>query len=149
MNISVDIAINGTKEDIWNVITDIDNAVHNISAIEEIEVLERPAEGLVGLKWRETRTLFGKSATEVMWITDVKENEYYKTRAENHGAVYISTLLVSGVGSQSKLTMNFSGETQGFVAKLMAVTFGMLFKSATVKALKKDLEDIKAVVEAK
>lgn len=149
MNISVDVAINGTKEKVWDVICDIDNAVENISGITEVEVLERPQEGLVGLKWREKRILFGREAEEVMWITHAKENEYYRTRAENHGAVYISNMIVSGVGDQTKLTMNFSGEAQGFVARIMSAVMGIFFKSSMVKAVKQDLEDIKAVVEGR
>jgi len=92
MKLEAKVCIDGTKEQIWQVITDIENSVNIIQAIEEIEVLEKPAEGLVGLKWRETRTMFGQTATEVMWITDAKENEFYQTRAENHGAIYVSKL---------------------------------------------------------
>lgn len=46
---------------------------------------ENTASGLVGLKWRETRMLFGKEATAEKWITDAVENECYKTRAESDG----------------------------------------------------------------
>ncbi len=69
MKLKVEITINGTKEQIWKVITDIEGSVETISAIEKIEILEQPESGVLGLKWEETRTMFGKSATEVMWIT--------------------------------------------------------------------------------
>jgi len=44
-----------------------------------IEVLEKPDAGFVGFKWKETRKMFGKEATEIMWITDSVENEYFST----------------------------------------------------------------------
>ncbi len=147
MKIKAEVAINGTKEDVWRAITDIEGSVEMISAIESIEVLEKPGSGIVGLKWRETRTMFGQQATEEMWITDAKENEYYQTRAENHGAVYISRIDLEEAGDKTLLTMGFEGEPQGFGAKVMAFLTGFMFKGATEKALKQDLIDIKTAVE--
>ena len=149
MKVEAKVCIDGTKEQIWQVITDIENSVNTIQAIEHIAVLERPVEGLVGLKWRETRTMFGQTATEVMWITDAKENEFYQTRAENHGAVYISKLMIEENGNGNCLRMGFEGEPQGAFAKIMAFVTGFIFKSSTQKALQADLEDIKSVVESR
>jgi len=148
MEISLDVAISGSRKDVWKVITDVENAAQTISGIEKIEVLEKPADGLIGLKWRETRTLFGKTATEVMWITDVKENTSYQTRAESHGAVYVSGLSIADEGRTTRLTMTFRSFPQTFGAKMMAAIMGVFFKKATVNALRKDLEDIKKAVEA-
>ncbi len=147
MAIEVEVTIEGSKADVWNVITDIQNAADTITGIEEIEVLERPGDGLVGLKWKETRTIFGRTATEIMWITDVVENEMYKTRAESHGAVYITSLVVSEQGAKTRLTMAFDAAPQTLSAKVMAATTGIFFKKATKNALEQDLIDIKTAVE--
>ncbi len=92
MIVEAQVTINGSKAAIWTAITDIANASETISGIENIEVLERPANGLVGLKWRETRMLFGKTATAEKWITDAAEKKSYKTRAESDGFVFLSTM---------------------------------------------------------
>ena len=147
MKVKADITINSAKEAVWRVITNIENSVNTISAIENIEVLEKPENGLVGLKWQETRTMFGQQATEIMWITEAQENAYYRTRAENNGAVYISELRVEGSGDKTLLSMEFEGEAQSFGAKLISFLTGFLFKGATEKAIKQDLEDIKVAVE--
>ena len=147
MKIKTEVVINGTKEDVWRVITDIDGSVETIRAIESIDVLEKPDVGVVGLKWKETRTMFGQQATEVMWITDAKENEYYQTRAESHGAIYVSRFDLEEDGDKTLLTMGFEGEALGFGAKVMSFLTGFMFKGATEKALKEDLIDIKAAVE--
>ena len=149
MGISASVDVHGRPEDVWSVITNIDDAVQKISAIEEVEILERPDEGLVGLKWRETRQMFGKSATEVMWITDVEPNQLYQTRAERHGSIYVSRLSVEPQGDGSRLTMAFDATPQNLFAKVMGATVGKLFEKATRDALQKDLEDIKAVVEGR
>ena len=147
MRVQARVCIDGTKEEIWQVITDIEGSEKTIGAIEEIEILEKPASGLTGLKWRETRTMFGKTATEVMWITDVKEAHYYQTRAESHGAVYITKLQIEEQEGKTYLTMAFDGQAQSLPAKIMSVATGFLFKSAAQRALQNDLEDIKVAVE--
>jgi uncharacterized membrane protein len=147
MDIKVQVTIEGSKEKVWNVITDIANSPKTISGIEKVDVLEKPAQGLVGLKWEETRVMFGREATEIMWITDVIENESYKTRAESHGAVYVTDLTLSGQNGKTQLTMTFSSEPQTLSAKLMSAITGRLFRKSTEEALMQDLLDIKAAVE--
>lgn len=147
MELKAQIFINATKEKVWRIISNIEGSAENISAIQHIEVHENPADGLVGFKWTETRIMFGKSATETMWITDATANEFYQTRAESHGAIYTSKLMVSEKDGGTELTMSFIGEAQTFFSKLMSATLGAMFKNATKKALMKDLEDIKAVAE--
>ena len=149
MQLEVQVPVNADKAAIWEVITNIEHAASTIEGIELVEVLEKPEDGLVGLKWRETRTLFGKTATEVMWITEAEKDHYYKTRAESHGAVYISMMSIKEEAGQVYLKMSFHSEAQTFGAKIMAGLLGGMMKNATKKALLKDLEDIKRVVERK
>lgn len=148
MIIEVQETIQGSKDRVWPIITDIENSPNVISGIDEVEILEKPAQGLVGLKWRETRTLFGKTAIETMWITDVADHESYATRAESHGAVYTTHITISEQNNDTVLTMTFGAAPQTLGAKIMYATLGRMFKNATIKALQQDLVDIKAVVES-
>ena len=148
MKIQVNITIDDTKENIWKVITDIEGSVNNIKGIEKIEILENDGDKFLGLKWRETRTMFGQTATEVMWITEAVENEYYLTRAESHGAIYKTELRLTKNGKSTNLIMIFTAELVTFKAKLMSI-MGFLFIGATRKALNEDLKDIKKAVEEK
>ena len=147
MQIEVQVTIEGSRDKVWSVITDIEQSPTVIQGIEQIELLERPSQGLVGLKWQETRTLFGKTATEVMWITDAQENEFYQTRAESHGAVYTTRLALSEQDGRTRLTMTFCSVAQTLGAKLMYGLMGRMFRKATQDALQQDLADIKAAVE--
>jgi hypothetical protein len=147
MIVEVQVTIKGTKEAIWAAITDIANASETISGIEKIEVLEKPANGLVGLRWRETRTLFGKPATAEKWITDAAENEFYKTRAESDGFVFLSTTSISESSGGMTLTSSHDSIPQGVVARLLSIPMGVLFKGVAKKALLQDLNDIKSAVE--
>jgi hypothetical protein len=146
MIVEVQVTINGSKAAIWAAITNIENASEIISGIENIEVLEKPANGLVGLRWRETRMLFGEPATVEKWITDAAENEFYKTRAEDRGVVFITTIGISESSGGMTLTSSHDSQPQGIVARLMSIPM-FLFKGVAKKALLQDLNDIKSAVE--
>jgi len=146
MIVEAQVTINGSREAIWATITNIENAAEIISGIMKIEVVEKPTTGLVGLRWRETRMLFGKPAAVEKWITDAVENEFYKTKAEDSGFVFLTTIRISE--SKDGMTLISSHETkpQGIVAKLKSTPM-FLFKGVIRKAILQDLKDIKTAVE--
>src|SRR5882672_3022226 len=147
MLVEAQVSINGSKAAVWAAIINIENASETISGIKNIEVLEKPANGLAGLKWGETRMLFGKPATAEKWITDAVENEFYKTRAEDSGFVFLSTMSISESSGGITLTSSHDSKPQGVVARLMSIPMGLLFKGVAKKAILQDLNDIKSAVE--
>ena len=138
MKLSIEVPVNASKRDVWTAITDIEKAAGRISGIEQVEVLESPVDGLVGLKWRETRTMFGKTATETMWITNAVEDEFYTTEAQSHGSIYRSKMSIREQDGVTVLGMEFGAEPQTFGAKLMWAMTGFMFKGATKKALQQE-----------
>ena len=148
MIVEAKVTINGSKAAIWAAITDIENASETISGIEHVEILEKPVNGLVGLRWRETRMYFGKPATVEKRITDAAENEFYKTRAESDGFVFLTIMSISESSGGVTLTSSHDSRPQGIVAKLKSIPMP-LFKGMVKKALLQDLNDIKSAVELK
>ena len=146
MLVEAEVTINGSKSAIWAAMTNIENAADTISGIQKIEVLDKPANGLVGLKWRETRMYFGKPASVEKWITDASENNFYKTRAESDGFVFLSTMSISESSGGHTLTSSHDSQPQGILARLMSIPM-FLFKGVAKKALLQDLNDIKSAVE--
>lgn len=147
MIVEVQVTIKGSKSAIWATITDIGNAAEVIRGIDHIEIVETPASGLVGLKWRETRMLFGKPATAEKWITDAAENAFYKTRAESDGFIFLSTLSIAESSGGVTLASSHDSQPQTIVARCMSIPMGLLFKGVAKKALLQDLNDIKSAVE--
>ena len=147
MLVEVQVSVKGSKAATWAAITDIENAADIISGIEKIEILEKPANGLLGLKWRETRMLFGKPATADKWITEAVENEFYKTRAESDGFIFLSTLSISESGGVATLISSHDSQPQSIGAKIMSIPMVLFFKGVAKKALLQDLNDIKSAVE--
>ena len=148
MKVRVETTINAPIEKVWQTITEIEKSVDVIDGIKKIEVLNKPKSGLKGFKWRETREMFGKEATEVMWVTEEDEPNSYHVRAESHGSIYLTTMSLEQTGDGVDLAMEFEGQTQSIGAKIMWGLTGWMFKRSTVKALEKDLADIKAHCEA-
>ena len=146
MLVEAQVTINGSKAAIWAAITNIEHAADIISGIERIEVVEKPANGLVGLKWRETRMLFGKPATVEKRITDAAEYQFYTTRAEDNGFVFVSTMRIAERSGGMMLTSAHETRPQGIVARVQSLPM-FLFKGVVKKALVQDLNDYKSTVE--
>jgi hypothetical protein len=148
MLVEAQITIDGSRAAVWAAITNIEGAATIISGIKNIEVLEKPAKGLVGLKWNETRILFGEPATVAKWITEAAENESYKTRAEDDGFVFVTTMRISERSGSITVTSSHETQPRGFVATIKSLPM-VFFKGAIKKAILQDLNDVKSAVEKK
>ena len=136
-------------ESVWAIITDLDGFERTISAIEEIERLDGGDGFGVGTRWRETRKMFGRTATEEMEVTSIDDGRSYVTEADSHGAHYRTIMSVEPSGSDgSRLSTTFGAEPHGLVTKVAAATVGRLFERATRKALEQDLAEIAAAARS-
>ncbi len=147
MIVEAQVTIHGARAALWAAITDIEHAANRISGIEKIVIVDQPANGLVGLKWRETRILFGEPATVEKWITEASEGEWYRTEAQDSGFVFVTTKRL--VKSNGSLILSESHEShpQTFAARMKMIPMSLLFKGVIRKFLLQDLNDIKAAVE--
>jgi hypothetical protein len=150
MLVEVAVPIQAAASTVWALIADIDNAAAVVRGIDRIEVLHRPAAGLVGLKWRETRQLFGKAASADKWITEAREPQCYATRAESDGFVFLSTLRIEADGNGAGVILRsiHDSQPQTLGAKIMALPMGLFFKGVAKKALLADLHDIRKAAES-
>ena len=149
MQVHVEVTAEAPPGDVWAVVTDIPNAAENMSGVDDVEILNRPPDGLVGLRWKETRTIGGKSAVETMWITDAEEEAYYTTEAQSHGSIYRTDIRLANASNGTLLSMDFTAEAQTLGAKILSAVLGFIIKRSVKKALLTDLEDIKEVAEAR
>lgn len=149
MRISTSTLVRAPRAALWDVVADIENAPRHVSGVEKVEVLARPSTGLVGLKWAETRTLFGKPAVATMWITEAVEGEHYQTRAEDQGAVFTKRVGLVETREGTTLSIDFRSAPETFGAKVADVVFRPLMVSVGRKALEKDLADLKKAAEAR
>lgn len=149
MQIEMERTTTAAPADVWAVMTDIEGSADRISGITEVERLDDGDGFGVGTRWRETRVLFGKEASEEMEVTAVDEGHRYTVEAHNRGTHYVSDMIVEPAGTGSVLRMTFGAKQASKFSKLMARTVGKAFEGATRKALKQDLDDIAAAAEAR
>lgn len=149
MDIEVSQHSTASPEAVWAVMIDVDASPRVISAIADLERLDGGDGFVVGTRWRETRTMFGKQASEVLEVTAIDEQaRTYRVEADNDGTHYVSDMGVRADGSGSLLTMTFGAEQAGGgLRKLVERTVSRAFEGATRKALQKDLADIAAEAE--
>lgn len=133
---------------VWEVITDLGNAVSTLSGLQSLERLDGTGYE-VGTRWRETRVMFGKAATEEMWVTEVEPERRTVVAASSHGADYRSGFTLEPAGDGTELTITFSATVSNpsLLSKIMMKAFGALGAKASAKALQKDLDDIAAAAE--
>jgi carbon monoxide dehydrogenase subunit G len=148
MEISCSKAINAPAEKVWAIMTNLEGFPDAISGIENVERLDDGNGFEIGTTWRETRTLFGRTATEDMWVTELEPGRSYVVEANSHGAEYRTTQSVKPDGDAgSVLSMSFSGKPTGTMAKVMSATIGRFFVNATRRTFEKDLSDIASAAE--
>ena len=128
--------------------TNLEGFPDAIGGIEHVERLDAGTGFEIGTTWRETRTMFGRTATEDMWVTEIEPGRSYVVEANSHGAEYRTTQRVEPDGDGvSVLSMSFSANPTGTMAKVMAATIGRFFVNATRKAFEQDLTDIASAAE--
>ncbi|MFJ8536432.1 SRPBCC family protein [Streptomyces sp. NPDC093591] len=134
---------------VWEAMTDLGGMADVISGVTRVEVLTEGGFG-VGTRWRETRRMFGKEATEEMWVTACEPPERYVVEAESHGSHYVSEWLLRPDGaSATTVRMTFTAVASGGVTRLLARIMGGVGARAVSKAVAKDLDDIAAAVEGR
>lgn len=129
-------------------LTDLDNAESVLSGVQKIERLDMTGYE-TGTRWRETRVMFGKSATEEMWVTEVEPEKRTVVEASSAGADYSTVFTLAPTGDGTTLTIQFSGKAvdPGIFSKIMMKVLGPLAMRATAKAMQRDLDDIATAAE--
>jgi hypothetical protein len=145
MQIEVETDIAAPPEVVYATITDIAHWQDFLRAIERLEILT-PGPVAVGTKFRETRQMFGRSATEEMTVALLDPPRRFDLTAENHGTRYRAEHAIAPTAGGSRLRLVFGGEAMTVGAKL-GMLLGAAFKGAVKKQLQSDLADVKAEAE--
>lgn len=149
MRLEVSVVVDAPKSEVWKLIADIEGSPRRIKSIEKIEILERPPHGLMGLKWKETRLLHGKTHTETMWVTAVDPGSSYVVEANTRDMKYRTQVYVAEEAGGTRLGMVFEITPKTSGAKFMLKVIGFVIKGFTRKALTGDLKDIKRAAESR
>jgi uncharacterized protein YndB with AHSA1/START domain len=147
MQITCSQHINASPERVFAASTDVPRWPETISAITKTELLTDGPVG-IGTRFRETRVMFGKEASETMTFARFDPPREYMLTAESHGCKYETTFTFTPDAGGTRVDMNFKGEPQTFMSKAMAAVMAPMLKGTMVKCITKDLQDLKANLEA-
>ena len=145
-SISIDRLIDASPERVFAHATNVEAWAEIVPAITKIELLT-PGPVQVGTRFRETRIMMGREATEEMEFLVLDSPTQYVLGAESHGSRYRTTLNLTPVGESTKLTMTFAAEPLTFMAKAMSFLMKPFMKKL-LNLCAKDLDAIKAHIES-
>ena len=147
MKISVQETISASTQAVYDAMIDFLGRPDVLPAVMKCEVLTE-GDVAVGTRFRETREMFGREASEEMEITELVPGEAVLLEAHSHGMHYLTRYAVAAAGEGATLTVTFEGRPETLMARLMGFVAKM-FEGATAKALKQDLGALRASVEGR
>ena len=141
--------IHASPEKVWSVISDIPGSAATLSGIDSIQMLSEGPYG-EGTRWKETRTMMGRSETVEMWVDQADPPRSTTVKALQGGADYTSRFSLAGRDGGTDLTLTFGADVIKPTAfsKITMALFGKIGMSMTRKALAKDLAEIAAKAES-
>ncbi len=134
------------RNEVFRLFTNFDEMPRLIDKIDSIEVLTEGPPGK-GTRFRETREMFGKQATEEMEITDFQADESYTCEADSHGMHYRSLYQFEPVGHATDVHCLFEAKPVSLVAKIVSPLTGWLMMGTTKKVFSQDIDDLKKAAE--
>ena len=143
---SVTRRIDAPVDEVFAVFADFEHAAERIDGIKVLDVLTGGPIG-VGSRFRETRVMFGKEATEEMEITAFERGRSYTVECTSHGSHYTSVYTFEPRHDGTDVTLSFDVEAISLFAKLMSPIAGTLVK-AMQKLMVEDIDDLQRYLEA-
>ena len=131
---------------VFDIYSDIPHAGEMIDGIEEIEMLTDGPVG-VGTRWRETRMMFKRKATEEMRVTAFERGKSYTVACNSCGCEYESTWRFDAEGDATRVEFEMSYRPLTFFAKVMS-PLGRLMMPMMKKCFEKDFQALKAAAES-
>ena len=148
-SISLSQHIHASPEKVWSVITDIPGSAATLSGVESVQLLTDGPYG-EGTRWKETRSMMGRSETVEMWVDKAEPARATTVKAVQGGADYTTRFSLAPREGGTDLTLTFGAEVikPTTASRIMMALFGKLGMAITRKALAKDLSEIAVKAES-
>lgn len=141
--------IHASPEKVWSVISDIPGSPATLSGVDSVQMLS-DGPYAEGTRWKETRTMMGRSETVEMWVAQADPPRSTTVKALQGGADYTSRFSLAERDGGTDLTLTFGADVvkPTLVSKITMALFGKIGMNMTRKALSKDLAEIAAKAES-
>jgi hypothetical protein len=147
LDLSIHKDIAAPPERVFAVASDLRAAAGRIRAITKMEVLtDGPIR--IGTRFRETRKMFGREATEEMEVVEMDPPRALSFGCESNGFRYRMQMSFTPQGTGTQMQMRFQAEALTFFGKVMG-TLMKPFAKKMMSGCGKDLDDIAAIAEGR
>ena len=144
--LSVSVRVAASQERTFAGFTELEKAADRIPQIKSVEILTDGPFG-EGTRWRETRVVMKKEATEEMQVAGFQPPHSYRVEANSRGMQYSTLFTFEPDGDGTKVTWNFTGTPETLGAKIMAPVINLLMTGTMRKFMRADLEAIRDDIE--
>jgi carbon monoxide dehydrogenase subunit G len=148
-HVAVQTRIHAPPNVVFSAITDFANAPRRITGIEAVQMLTDGPVGK-GTRFRETRIVFGKQASETMTVTAWDPPRSYTLGCQSCGCEYSFTLACQGDARDAGATIvdaTIDARPMTFLARLFSPLSRLMMGSCR-KAFEKDLDDLRRSIES-
>ena len=146
MRVAIDHEVAAPVSRVFAIFSDIPKLADRIEAITKVEMLTEGPMGK-GSRWRETRIVMKKAATEEMWYSEFHTDKSYTIRGESMGSVFLTTFTFRESNGKTHVRAEMVATPQTVMAKLLS-PLTLLTKGMMRKCLTGDLEVLGVVAES-
>jgi hypothetical protein len=146
-DIHITTQVDAPPDVVFDVAADLANAADHIDGITKIEMLTDGPIG-VGMKFRETRVMFGREHTEEMEVTAFNRPTSYTVEATSCGCHFASTFRFTPKDGGTEMVLDTKSKPLSLFAKIMSPLSGLMM-GAMKKAMEQDMFGVKQVAEAR
>jgi uncharacterized protein YndB with AHSA1/START domain len=132
-------------ERVFAAFTDYAHIAEHVSAIQRVELLTEGPVG-VGTRFRETRTMFGREATETMEVTAFDPPRSFTLEANSCGAHWSMVHRFQPERGGTHVTLEMTLRPVSFLAKVMS-PLSRLMAGSMLKCIQQDFDDMKCAIE--
>lgn len=137
--------VDAPPERVFVLATDVARWPELITAIGRVELLT-PGPLDVGTRFRESRTMYGREASEEMTVAALEPPRRFVLTAESHGTRYRADHTFEAERGGTRLTLDFEGVPVTLAARL-AMPLGWMLRGSVRRHLEQDLADLKRAAE--
>lgn len=149
MNYSTRTRVNAPAEKVFDACTDFASAAERVSGIKSVEMLtEGPTR--VGTRFKETRVIMKKEATETMEVVALEPGRSVTLSACSCGMDYKTTFEFQPAGDgATDILFTMDSKPLTFGARILAPIMGLMMGGMMKKLIAQDIADIKDWVESR
>jgi hypothetical protein len=141
-------SVEAPVEIVFDAATDLPHAAEHVRGIEKIELLTTEPIG-VGTRWRETRRMMGREATETLEIKSFDQPRSYTVGCDSCGCYFETTFAFTPRANGTDVTLDVRTKALTLMAKIMSPIGNLMMGNTMRKLMDDDLEDVKREAESR